>query len=69
MLIKPDCVSCILKMSITAIRKLPLDEEEIRKLYEEILEIPSLRGLHWETTSAQVIEEIWQKIACGANKI
>ena len=62
MLIKPDCVSCILKMSITAIRKLPLNEDEIRELYEEILEIPSLRGLHWDTTSPQVIEEVWRKI-------
>ena len=60
MRIKPDCISCILKMSITAIRKLPLDEDEIKALYEDILEIPSLRGLHWDTTSAQVIEEIWQ---------
>ena len=62
MRIKPDCISCILKMSITAIRKLPLDEDEIKALYEDILEIPSLRGLHWDTTSAQVIEDIWQKI-------
>ena len=62
MRIKPDCIACILKMSITAIRKLPLDEDEIRGLYEEILKIPSLRGLSWDATSAQVIEEIWQKI-------
>ena len=62
MLIKPDCVSCILKMSITAIRKLPLDEDEIRELFKEVLEIPSLRGLQWDTTSAHVIEEVWRKI-------
>lgn len=62
MKLKPDCISCILRMSITAIRKLPLNEDEIIELYEEILEIPSLRGLHWDITSPQVIEVVWEKI-------
>lgn len=62
MLLKPDCVPCILRMSITAIRKLPLTENEIKELYEEILEIPSLRGLDWDITSPEVIEGVWKKI-------
>jgi len=63
MLIKPDCIPCILKMSITAIRKLALDEYAAKELYSRILEIPSLRGQSWDITSAEIIELIWGRIA------
>jgi uncharacterized protein with ATP-grasp and redox domains len=62
MLIKPDCIPCVLNMSISVLRRLPLDEEKIRSLYSEILEIPSLQGRFWDTTSVHVIEEVMKKI-------
>jgi hypothetical protein len=62
MLIKPDCIPCVLNMSISVLRRLPLDEEKIKALYTEILEIPSLQGRFWETTSVHVIEEVMKKI-------
>ena len=62
MLLEADCVPCILRMSVAALRQLPLDENTIRELTTEILEIPALRGLDWNTTSAGVIEDIWRKI-------
>lgn len=62
MLLEADCVPCILRMSVTALRQLPLDENTIRELTTEILEIPALRGLDWNKTSAEVIEDIWRKI-------
>jgi uncharacterized protein with ATP-grasp and redox domains len=49
-------------MAVAALRQLPLDENTIRELSTEILEIPALRGLDWNTTSAEVIEDIWRKI-------
>jgi hypothetical protein len=49
-------------MSVAALRQLPLDENTIRELTTEILEIPALRGLDWTRTSAEVIEDIWRKI-------
>jgi uncharacterized protein with ATP-grasp and redox domains len=49
-------------MSVAALRQLPLDENTIRELTAEILEIPALRGLDWDTTSAEVIEDVWRKI-------
>ena len=63
MLIEPDCIPCILNMSIAAIRKLGLDEHVGKELYTEILEIPSLRGQSWNITSAEIIELVWKKIA------
>lgn len=62
MLLKPDCIPCILKMTISSLRKLPLDENSVRDLYSEILENPALRGQIWETTSPEVIEDVWRKI-------
>jgi uncharacterized protein with ATP-grasp and redox domains len=62
MLMKPDCISCILKMSISAIRTLTSDETIIKELTCEILEIPSLRGLYWDITSSEVIELVMEKI-------
>jgi uncharacterized protein with ATP-grasp and redox domains len=49
-------------MTIATIKKLPLDEKSVKALYAEILEIPALRGLVWDTTPAEVIEDIWKKI-------
>ena len=62
MLLRPDCIPCILRMTITSLRKLPLDEDSVKTLYTDILENPSLHGLDWDTTSVVVIEDIWRKI-------
>ncbi|UCD81672.1 MAG: hypothetical protein JSW26_09695 [Desulfobacterales bacterium] len=62
MLLEADCVPRILRMTDAAIRQLPLDENTIRNLSTEILEIPALHGLDWNMTSAEVIEDIWRKM-------
>ena len=62
MLLRPDCIPCILKMTITSLRKLPLDEDSVKALYTDILENPALHGLDWDITSVEVIEDIWKKI-------
>ena len=67
MLLEPDCIPCILRMTITSLRKLPLDEAAVKALYTDILEIPALHGLNWDTTSVEVIENIWQKIVKRVN--
>jgi uncharacterized protein with ATP-grasp and redox domains len=62
MLLEAECVACILRMAVAALRQLQLDENAIRELTAEILEIPALSGLEWKTTSAEVIEDVWLKI-------
>jgi uncharacterized protein with ATP-grasp and redox domains len=49
-------------MAVSLLRRLDLGEGDMRDLCSEILEIPSLRGLEWETTSSEVIEEAMRKV-------
>ena len=67
MLLKPDCIPCVLNMSISVLRRLALDEDTIKALYTEILEIPSLQGRSWDTTSVHVIEAVMKKIHRSVN--
>jgi uncharacterized protein with ATP-grasp and redox domains len=62
MLIQPDCIPCILNMSINAIRKLPLNDTAVKDLYSDILTIPGLRGIDWKLTSPEIIEIVMRKI-------
>lgn len=62
MLIKPDCIPCILNMAVTSIRRLSLDNIRFRSLFSRILRIPSLRGESWDITSPEVIESVMKLI-------
>ena len=69
MLIKPDCIPCILNMALHYLRLLPLDEKQVHKIYADILTLKPLRGEMWNITSPEVIEPIMTKImsAVGSN--
>jgi len=43
-------------------RKLPLEEEVVGKIYARILEVPAMRGLCWDITSPELIEGIMEKV-------
>ena len=58
MLLKPDCIPCILNMSISMQSRLSLDEIRFKEIYSEILGIPALRGQNWEVMSPEVIEDV-----------
>jgi damage-control phosphatase, subfamily I len=62
MLIKSDCIPCILKMTVSAIRRLTDDEEIIREIISKSLQIPALQGLVWDRTSPEVIEPVMNLI-------
>ncbi len=61
MKIGPDCIPCILKMCLGFIRRTGLGEPEVKRLFDDVLEIPSLRGKDWDITSADVVEEVMRK--------
>jgi uncharacterized protein with ATP-grasp and redox domains len=69
MLLKPDCIPCILNMSLSYLRKLSLSEEHVSDIYADILRLKPLRGEDWDLTSPEVIEPIMMKImtAVGNN--
>ena len=50
-------------MSTSAIRKLTDDEAVLKELTIKILQIPALRGLDWDLTSAEVVEPVMGKIS------
>ncbi len=62
MIIKPDCIPCILNMSLHYLRKLSLGEEQVNKICSDILTLRPLRGEIWDITSPEIIEPIMKKI-------
>ena len=69
MFLKPDCIPCILSMSLNYLRKLSVPEEQVNMIYSDILSLKPLRGEMWDMTSPEVIEPIMKKImAAVGNK-
>ena len=62
MLFTADCILCNYKASLSAIRELTSDEESVKGLIADIMEIPAMRGLDWNLTSPEVFELAFRKI-------
>jgi damage-control phosphatase, subfamily I len=62
-LLTPDCVPCIVRAALSATRQITQDEETIKELITETLQIPALGGRDWNLTSVHVLEMTLQKIA------
>ncbi|MBN2125208.1 MAG: DUF89 family protein [Deltaproteobacteria bacterium] len=60
MLITPDCIPCILRMSVTAMRALNLDADRSRGLYRKIARHPGLLGETWDVVSPSIIEGVME---------
>ena len=67
MKIYPDCIPCILKMSLSCIRRVTTDPSKEKELLEKICQIPSLQGKHWNITSAEVVEQVFRIIKTHSN--
>ena len=62
MKIWPDCIPCILKMSLETAHLVMKDEDEVRRFMKQILKLKYFRGEEWRVTSPEVIKNVWLKL-------
>jgi damage-control phosphatase, subfamily I len=62
-LLQPDCISCIHKATLSVIRELTSNVDEIKAVISEIMQSPTLRGPAWELTSPEVLESALAQIS------
>ncbi len=56
----PDCVPCILKMSVDIARSIFKDEEDIKVFFERVMSLRYFKENNWNITPPEIIKEIWQ---------
>jgi len=62
MFIWPDCIPCILKMSLEIARLVMKEEDQVLRFVNEILAWRSLRGEEWHVRSPEIIRDVWIKL-------
>jgi len=62
MRIWPDCIPCILKMSLGIARVAMKDEDQVRRFMEEVLRLKYFSGKDQKVTSPDVIRDVWLKV-------
>ena len=62
MQIWPDCIPCILKMSLGIARVVMKDEDQVRRFMEQVLRLKYFSGEDWKVTSPEVIKDVWLKV-------
>jgi len=65
MLLKPDCILCLHKVSLLAIRELTSNEGQIREMFSAVLDLPCMRRPEWTVTSPEVFEKVFRKISAS----
>jgi uncharacterized protein with ATP-grasp and redox domains len=68
MKIWPDCIPCILKMSLGTARVAMKDQEEVRRFMQQVLRLKYFNGGDWKVTSPEVIEDVWLKVIKASKK-
>jgi uncharacterized protein with ATP-grasp and redox domains len=61
MKIWPDCIPCILKMSLGIARVVMKEEDQVRRFMEQVLALKYFNGEEQNVTSPEVIKEVWLK--------
>ncbi|MEW5910177.1 MAG: ARMT1-like domain-containing protein, partial [Thermodesulfobacteriota bacterium] len=63
MRIQPECIPCILNMTVSSLRLLALDEPRIREILSEILRFPAVMEMTSDPTSPELIEQVMTVIS------
>ncbi|MGB9629273.1 MAG: damage-control phosphatase ARMT1 family protein [Thermodesulfobacteriota bacterium] len=61
MKIWPECIPCIIKMSLDVIRTSVKDENQIKRFLEDVLTWKPFRGEDFSITSPEIIRNVWLK--------
>jgi len=62
MQIWPDCIPCILKMSLEIARAAMKDEDEVKRFMEEVFKLKYFNDENWKLTSPDIIKDVWLKV-------
>jgi uncharacterized protein with ATP-grasp and redox domains len=62
MKIWPDCIPCIMKMSLGIAYLVIQDKGQVRSFLNQILKLNYFRGEDWEATSPEVIKQVWLRL-------
>ena len=62
MQIWPDCIPCILKMSLGIARVVMKNEDQVRRFMEQVIRLRYFNGEDWRVTSPEVIKDVWLKV-------
>lgn len=59
MLLWPDCISCILKMSLEVGRLTIKEESQIKDFMSAVLKLGPLCGNNWQIIAGEVVRDVW----------
>lgn len=62
MKIWPDCIPCILNMTLGTARLVLKDEEQVQRLIDEVLRLAYFNGGDWNITPPEVIKHVWIQV-------
>jgi hypothetical protein len=62
MFIWPDCIPCILKMSLEVARLSMKEEHTVKAFMGEIVKLPPLRGEEWNITAPEIVQRMWERM-------
>ncbi|MCX8111097.1 MAG: ARMT1-like domain-containing protein [Syntrophorhabdaceae bacterium] len=56
----PDCIPCILKMSLNIAREILGGEEETKAFFARIMTLEPIKENRWDITAPEIIRDIWR---------
>jgi len=56
----PDCIPCILKMSLDIARDTLEEDGDIKSFFARVLALGPMKGDMWDITAPEIIRDIWQ---------
>lgn len=66
MKLKPNCIACNFNAALSAIGELTAEESIMKELIAEVMQIPAMRGLDWDMTGSDLVEQVFGKITIAS---